>query len=569
MGKGSFSIKKKDKNVIPMALDANFYFERALRHLDRNDYTKALKYLWRTIDIEPNNATHYCNLAAILSEIGNFKESNDLLFYVIEKLDPKLTECYYYIANNFAHLEEFEMAFNYINRYLDIDPNGEYAEEALDMLSFISVEIDDMDNIDDEQRELYMLHYKAKNLLEEGKFIEASKRLKKMLAEHPDFHPARNNLALAYFYLGNYTSAIEQARIVLEEDRSNIHALCNLAIFYQHLNYKEEYDFLVNFLKKVEPFDKEHFYKLATSFAILGEHEMAFLYFKKLIKKEELNPILLHYGAVSAFNTNNIELAFKWWEKVLKFDENSEIVRFYLDICRNFDNGKQLLPIFSYQYELPFEQLTNLLMLEPKLYKNDFTFFALRWGLENINTKIKDQIILSFSYFKNKESEKVLRDYLVANSDDIYYKKKALLALQEIGAVPPYKVSINGETHDIEKQDPDMSTWRTNWLDVLALLEMQMREDYTITELFDSKTMWFDFISKSYPNTPQIRKIEGWAASIEYLVAKMHHKHISLEKIASKYAVSKQTVSKHIEEIKELLEINTKFKDYSIYNNNF
>src|SRR4051794_12021735 len=91
--------------IIPVQWDATFFFERAVRSLDRYHYDKALKYFRRAVEYEPDNPVNHCNMAGILSEMGNYEGSNEILRRIVEEMDPGMTECHYYMANNFANME--------------------------------------------------------------------------------------------------------------------------------------------------------------------------------------------------------------------------------------------------------------------------------------------------------------------------------------------------------------------------------------------------------------------------------------------------------------------------------
>ena len=73
----------KGHKVVRLRLDAGFFFERAVRSLDRHRYDKALKYFRLAVEKEPDNAVNQCNLAGILSEMGCFDESNEVLEKVL------------------------------------------------------------------------------------------------------------------------------------------------------------------------------------------------------------------------------------------------------------------------------------------------------------------------------------------------------------------------------------------------------------------------------------------------------------------------------------------------------
>lgn len=112
--------------VIPIHMDANFFFERAVRSLDRLHYEKALKYFRKAVEYEPENPVNHCNVAGILSEMGDFEGSNAILSDILEHVDASMTECYFYMANNYANLEQFEEAERVLLQYLEEDPVGQF-----------------------------------------------------------------------------------------------------------------------------------------------------------------------------------------------------------------------------------------------------------------------------------------------------------------------------------------------------------------------------------------------------------------------------------------------------------
>lgn len=137
---GGTSGKPKGHKVALVRMDATFFFERAVRSLDRHDLPRALKYFRKVVEYEPGNPVNHCNLAGVLSELGDYQASNEVLERVLLELDPKMYECYFYMANNFANLGLYDLAQEYASRYLEVDPEGEFAEEAEEMLDILVTE---------------------------------------------------------------------------------------------------------------------------------------------------------------------------------------------------------------------------------------------------------------------------------------------------------------------------------------------------------------------------------------------------------------------------------------------
>lgn len=331
MEKGKQAVASSSShNVISLNMDASFFFERAVQSLDRLHYDKALKYFRRAVEYEPDNPVNYFNMAGILSEMGNFEESNRVLKHLLETFESGMTECYFYMANNYANMEMFEQAEQAIVQYLEQDPDGVYLEESEEMIEFLSYELDRNLHIRNiKSREDLFEHDRARMLLEEGRFMEATRLLEKLVKRKPEFTAARNNLALAYYYLGRFEQCLETVKEVLERDPGNLHALCNLAIFYKHVGEQDDLHQLISLLSKTYPFQHEHLFKLATTMGILGEHEMAYRHFKRLLRYHmEADPCLYHYCAVSAFNTGHYEEAEKYWKLSDAADGNPMLPNF-------------------------------------------------------------------------------------------------------------------------------------------------------------------------------------------------------------------------------------------------
>ena len=331
-------------NVLPISMDAGFFFERAVSSLDRYHYDKALKYFRKAVEYEPENPVNHCNMAGILSEMGDYAASNAALSVVLKDIDPSMTECYFYMANNYANMDMFEAAEEALVKYLEEDPNGQFLGEAEEMMDLLQFELNRPTKLKSiKSREGIVEHDQARELLEEGKFIQAVKLLEGVTEKHPEFLAARNNLALGYYYLGRFAKSKDMIQGVLEQEPGNLHALCNLAIFYQYEGQEELLQELAGRLRKVIPFHQEHVFKLATTMGILGEHEAAYGHFKRLLQDEEVNfdPCLYHYAAVAAYNLGRYTEAKVLWGQVKKLDPESVIPIFYLSRIEGIHAGEK------------------------------------------------------------------------------------------------------------------------------------------------------------------------------------------------------------------------------------
>ncbi|WP_394234644.1 tetratricopeptide repeat protein [Niallia oryzisoli] len=311
--------KKSKGQLLSFIPTGEYYFSKGLKAFHRRDFHKAIKYLKRAMQLEPGEPMIVCQLAIIHTELGEYMESNELLHFILEELDEEMMECHYFLANNYAHLGYFKDAYAHVTLYLQEEEDGEFVEDAEDLLDILTLEADDLDEELYEQDDLIKKQDQARELLESGHFPKAVKLLKDVIEEFPEYWSAYNNLALAYFYLGELEKASKTLDLVMEKNPGNLHAMCNKLVFAYFQKNKEETAVISDVLKKVKPMLSEHQFKLGATFALIGEYEPAFQWFKKLYKQGyEGDGSYYYWFSYAAFFTGKEQLARSLWEKVLE-----------------------------------------------------------------------------------------------------------------------------------------------------------------------------------------------------------------------------------------------------------
>ncbi|TJY39550.1 tetratricopeptide repeat protein [Cohnella pontilimi] len=559
--------KNRRPKVIPMRLDATFFFERAVQSLDRFHYDKALKYFRRAVEYEPENPVNHCNMAGILSEMGRYEESNVILRSVLDQIDPAMTECYYYLANNYANMELYEAAEEALVRYLENDPDGQFLDEADELLDLLNYELNRPAKINTiKSRENLFAHDKARELLEAGRFAEAVRILEEIIVRQPDFLAARNNLGLAYYYMGMFEKSVHTIGEVLESEPGNLHALCNLAIFYQHANREDELQALIEKLRKTVPFHPEHVFKLATTLGIVGDHREAYRHFRRLLKTGELSsePSLHHFAAVASVNLGRYEEAGRHWRQASKLDPDSEVPPFYLRKLDNIRTGNENPPV-HYHYHLPFEEqfrrwesspgLVSEALKRDPLIRSSF-FWALRHG----DRRTKVQVIQALGLVADDEVIEALKAFLIDSEEEDELKRVAVLVLRSIGVQDSLNVTFGGRTLTLEarRKSARLPVWDSAWQAVLEQALDNMSGRYDVVQQHDMMTLWVDYLSRVYPEVPKLHKASGWAAALEYWTAKMHRRTVTYADLVNRYGASQASISRYANRIDEACGIREK-----------
>lgn len=543
-------------NIIPIEMNANFFFDRAVKSLDRYQYDKALKYFRKAVEYEPDNPVNHCNMAGILSETGDYEGSNDVLQHILDKVDSSMTECYFYMANNYANMELFEEAEKALVTYLEEDSSGQFMDEAEELMELLHYELNRPAKVNRiKSREGMVEHERARELLEEGKFAQAVKLLEEIVGNYPDFLAARNNLALAYYYMGRFAKAKQTIEEVLEQEPGNLHGLCNLAIFFQHEGNNDQRNRLVEMLVVTVPFHQEHVFKLATTMGILGKHEAAYSHFRRLLKDEEFSsdPSLYHYTAVAACNSGQYESAANYWRHAKKLDPGSVIPDFYLAQLQHRKKTGTMVMKVSYHYHLPFEEQFKRWehdgeVMTEEVKHNPLIRSSFFWALRHGDPHIKLQVIRTLELIADDEVQHALQSFLQEPGEDADLKDAARLVLQQLE-------SKRSRTQDREagvKGKEVLPDWHPTWQEVVdkASQTMDKRSDHFWKR--ELETLWSEFLSKLYPDIPNIRNTSGWAAALEYMTAKMRGRAYTYEEVALRYGISSSTVRRYARQIDQV-----------------
>ncbi len=543
------SERVKQATVVDFMRDASFFAERGLRLSQRYDYEKALKCLRRAVELEPGNPTYLCQLASVLAETGQFHQSNDLLHQIVDEIDPSMEEIYFYLANNYANLEDFQMAEEMALRYLQTCKRGEYREDAEELLDYIYFELDLPPRRfpGSATEELYARHEQARKCLEEGHFLKAAQMLQGIVRKHPSFMPAWNNLALAYYYAGQFEKAIDTIEQTLERDPGNLHALCNLSILLSHHGRLPELVTLLAQLKKVTPLHHENVYKLATTLGILGQHEEAYRLYRRLMRlTSPREASTYHFAAISAYLTGREQQAIRWWQKAKQLDPESGVADYYLDMVTR-QSAHDPIETIPYHYSRPNPETPTGYgtFFSPEDFKSDpMVRASLLWALQHGKDDAKQMVIQTLAMIGDEEAEATLR-YFYKRTDDPELRELVLLALWEMGAEVAHEI---GEDIPAVRRPVEHDSVTLAIDDSFAEVE---QADMRIW----ATAVWLHY-KQQYPKHPAVRNPQAWVAALEYLYAKQIGRKQTQSSLADTYGVSASTVAKCIKELSRL-DLNT------------
>lgn len=493
----NFNLTNKAK-VVSFNPTGEFYFTKGIKAFQRRELYRAKKYMNRALQLEPGEPMIACQLAVICTELGEYQFSNQLLENILQELDPFMTECHYFLANNFAHMGLFKEAYKHANEYLNKDQFGEFSEDAEDLLDLITFETDETEETLEVQDDLMMRQEAARELLEAGNFVKAVEKIEELIDLYPEFWSAYNNLALAYFYVGKTEKAFETLDRVLDKNPGNLHALCNGMVFYHYQMEQDKLDEVFAVLKKVRPILDEHRLKLGATFALTGYYEEAYIWLRQLQKKGyEGDGTFYYWLSKSAHQIGQKRVAENAWAKVVEYSPDKEGLEPWGEMIEDEESGfEEHAPSIIKKLESEY--------LEERLFG---LFLASHSGEF-------DQIKTHPSYETNKRFTAMEREY-----------KNSI----ELSENRPFFAAEVADT---------------------------LYRFYQPVKLIESGLyfLWFSVYAEGNENGIRFGNPLAWAAAIDYEWHKLRGEKESQKTVAERYGVSNSTLSKYVKLVAELLQ---------------
>lgn len=497
--------KKEINNVVSFIPNGDYYFNKALKAMEKDQMDKAYKYMKRAAELSPDDAHVLMQFGILEMDAQNFEKAYELI-HTAYSLDPSEPEHVFFLAEISGCIGMVRDAQKYAEMYLEMEPNGMYVEEAEEILDFVQFEEDDMDQFDEDDSEKLVAQEKARRLMENGQFNDSIEVLEKLIERFPDLWPAYNNLALAYFYVGETEQAKALLHHVLRENFGNLHAICNLAVIAYYEKNDSDLFSLIEMLKKINPFDWESRYKLGATLALIGQHDVAYKWLHSMKRKGFQGDSGYYFWlAQSAYFSGHVEEAKAAWKTLIEIDPLKDGFEPWLNVDEgnsdSLENNREFI-VEKISSKYSTHRMFGFFLLSKSPYKQEIIAHPKLIDLSNYSAieKLCLAYALQHSFNKNIEIEKYfVRSMEVAEE---LYNSSSVITLEE-------------------------------------------------QYLFQ---MWFVLSERALKDGYEFKNIRALAASVEYMFySTINSKKVTKKHYAQKYEVSVATITKYVDELIEYL----------------
>lgn len=276
----------KQNKIIPFIPNGDFYFAKGVEAFRNRKFDLAVKWIQKAIELEPNEPLYQCQLSIIYTEIGSFHKANQLLTNVLQSTKETYTDCYYLLANNYAHLGLLNDAKKYALLYLDNDPNGDFCDETKELLHLIEIDEEEHDDWEfEDEDELLIYQESAFYYIENMEWERAIGLLEEMMTLFPEHKTTKHEYAYALFFSGNKEEAVQVEQQNLQEDSTLLYSHANLALFYYEMGQTREYKQHIRALLNIYPIHEQQKLRIAVTMARTGLYNQATMRFRMLNKR--------------------------------------------------------------------------------------------------------------------------------------------------------------------------------------------------------------------------------------------------------------------------------------------
>jgi len=502
--------QKEKNNIVSFIPDGEYYFNKAIKALEKDQMDRAYKYMKRAAELSPDDAHVLMHYGLLELNLQNFEKAYELI-HTAYCMEPDEPEHVYYLAEVSGFLGLMNDAKKYAEKYLELDPDGYYAWEAREIIDYVHFEqntIDDFDD-DDDSYEQFIMQEKARRLMEDKQFDEAIEVLEYLIDQYPELWPAYNNLSLAYFYVGDLEQSKAILHHVLRENVGNLHALCNLTIIAYYEKDESTLEYLVDLLKKIHPFDFDNRYKLGATLALIGEYDLAYKWLRSMTKR--MSPAdsgFYFWLSQAAYFSNHRKEADKAWKMLVQLDPSKEGMEPWKHIKRKESSE---LPTLDQNRDYIIQKISSNYSAHRM-----FGFF-----------------LLSKSAFKQE---------IIAHPKLIDLSKYNGLEKLCLAYALNHQFDLNNK---VEK----------NFIHLIAVAEELFNSIEALTlerqHLFQ---MWFVLSERAFLNGYEFKNVKALTAAMEYMYySTVSSKRVTKKQFAEKHGISVSTLTKYVDQLLDFL----------------
>jgi hypothetical protein len=274
---------------------------------------------------------------------------------------------------------------------------------------------------------------------------------------------------------------------------------------------------------------------------------------------------VLHKAGYTRFMLGDAEGAREYYHKLLKINPHDTIARYYLNQCRHSEaKGKPLFARWTIPYQVPFGEAFRRLNHINRALANEQDELARQWSGEAAfrdlivwattlsDVRVKRSMLSLIYTFGDRNSEHILRDFLLRTDQPDDLKRAVFGMLKNLGAKEPYKAYINGRWVNgrvsiVELDYKIPASYESVMQTLMQFMLGNCREECA-SEAARVFKRYIESLDQKFPRITVSQEI-SLAAALEYFGRKNCGEEVTQEEIAQVYRVTKQRLRNAIQKL--------------------
>lgn len=446
--------------IVPFQQNAEFYYQRGNRYLtEPEDLAKAEQYLRKAYLLEPEREEYILSFAETLHRMHRFEESLSVLLGSLNEENQNSAEMIFGIASVFVGLEEFRAASQCLHLCLEREPNGPYADRALDMLELIEDEPELEAQIGltgSEDIALLDTIHRAKAMYISNNDDSGLNLLLSLSEKYPASEMLDMEIAMMQFSLREYDEAKKRLFNLFKRNSKSVRGNALMTLIYHVQNQDREAKEQSKKIMIDADCSPEELGYAAPILIEIGEYERAETALELLRDALPFDTEMLHQLAFCYYVHGKKRDAEQIYDDLVLRNEEDSVAAYYKKHIRE-DSEADFKRSWSINYDVPIREAvvrqrrirdvaTAGTDAIKQTWTNDREFRAiLKWALVSPLSPSLRGAAKMLSVLGSREAEHALRAFLIRFDQSDEDKQFVFGVLLGMEAKPPFSLYYQGE----------------------------------------------------------------------------------------------------------------------------
>ncbi len=544
--------------VVPFGRSSQFYFSRAMREYERGNLRRVCELLTSAIRYNPDDIWNYYNLALTYEELGEYNTAISIWQNQVLKRDPSFSEAYFHLAVCYAETEEIDLVYKYMEKYLELEPNGDLETAARHILKLLEDSRGGADNYDSTEgtyKTMVGLEKKLASMINTHAYDEALRICEETLASEGESFPLLNRTTLICFLAGEDQKGLDYVQSVLAKDKNNVGAYCNLIFYYYQKGDDLRVQAIIEKMREIEFASLNEVLRWTQTLGNIGKHRRAYDWLRDVYWSGEYNAEMLYQLGVAALFLGKEKDIKLYWRQAALLDDIRSPAELYYQLLLQIEDYKVLASVCSYNYDWP---LINIIQND---YDGDLAsysdaekkvlYICMKYYIRYGTLDVVNMVISRLPALDKDMQKSIIQEIMLSTYDDMKYH---ILEQYDPQVVEVSAIKSNGKIYQL---DDNYQVKVTMPFIVAARMIKENLEAYHSSVLVNvGRKLWYAYCNKSYPNPRRISKSTVWAAAMECHILQMFNFDCDIQNVSRRYGIKVTSLLRALECIKETVVIN-------------